>query len=188
MRMHAFAGGLLFAAVVAVSGGVPHARAQPAPTLAYVQPLSPEAVGAIQHKLQAAGLYNGRVDGVWGPDSDLALQRYQQSHQLQTTGQMNQATAATMGLDVGQLTTTSQPLQAAPLPAPDRLRAASVRALQTRLATLGFYRGAVDGVWGQSTMSALQAFQQGRGWQPNGDLNPATISALGLSPDALAYR
>jgi peptidoglycan hydrolase-like protein with peptidoglycan-binding domain len=63
-----------------------------------------------------------------------------------------------------------------------------VRALQARLSALGFYRGPIDGIWGGSTQAAVQAFQQGRGWQPNGDLNPATVTALGLAPDAMAYR
>ncbi len=183
MRLHALAGGLLCAAVAASPSW-----AQPAPTLSYVQPMSPDAVAAVQQRLQAAGAYTGRVDGVWGPDSDAALQRYQQSHQLQATGQMNQATAATLGLDVSRLTTAAVQPAPPPLPPPDRLQPASVRALQTRLSALGYYRGPIDGVWGQSTHAAVQSFQQGRGWQPNGDLNPATISGLGLSPDAMAYR
>ena len=185
MRIHALAGGLWLAATLTGAMSV-SAHAQ-APTLAYVQPLTPDAVATVQQKLQAAGTYTGRVDGVWGPDSDAALQRFQQSHQLQATGQMNQATAATLGMDVSKLTTAAQPLPA-PVPPPDRLRPASVRALQARLGELGFYRGPIDGVWGSSTQSAVQAFQQGRGWQPNGDLNPATVTALGLAPDAMAYR
>jgi len=182
MRMRALAGGLLL--TVAAS---PFCLAQPAPTLSYVQPLSPDAVAAVQQKLQSAGAYTGRVDGVWGPDSETALQRYQQSHQLQATGQMNQATAATLGLDVNRLTAFAPPA-AAPLPPPDRLQASSVRALQTRLSALGFYRGPIDGVWGQSTQSAVQSFQQGRGWPANGDLTPATVAGLGLAPDAVTYR
>jgi len=181
MRLHALAGGLLCAAVAAHP-----ALAQPAPALSYVQPLSPDAVASVQQKLQGAGAYNGRVDGVWGPDSATALERFQQSHQLQATGQMNQATAATLGLDVNQLTMAQSTPQ--PLPPPDRLRASSVRALQTRLSALGFYRGPIDGVWGHSTQAAVQSFQQGRGWPANGELSPATISGLGLAPDALAYR
>jgi peptidoglycan hydrolase-like protein with peptidoglycan-binding domain len=114
------------------------------------------------------------------------LQRYQQSRQLQVTGQMNEATAAMLGLDPGRLVVGAAP--AAPPPPPDQLRPASVRALQARLGTLGFYRGAVDGVWGQSTQNAIETFQRGRGLQPNGQLNPATVTALGLAPDALAYR
>ena len=41
----------------------------------------------------------GRADGVWGPDSQAALERFQQARGLQVTGQLNQATAATLGLD-----------------------------------------------------------------------------------------
>jgi N-acetylmuramoyl-L-alanine amidase len=81
----------------------------------------------------------------------------------------------------------AQPSSPPPLPG-DQLRPSSIRTLQARLGALGFYHGAVDGVWGQSTENAVESFQQGRGLQPNGQLNPATVSALGLSPDALAYR
>ena len=70
----------------------------------------------------------------------------------------------------------------------ENLRASSIRAIQSHLRGLGFYTGAVDGVWGQSTQSAIERFQQGRGLQPNGQLNPATIGAMGLSPDSLTYR
>jgi murein L,D-transpeptidase YcbB/YkuD len=35
---------------------------------------------------------------------------------------------------------------------------------------------------------AVAQFQQNRGLQPNGQLYPATVTAMGLSPDALAYR
>lgn len=176
----------LSGAVLAVAlGGA--AQAQTAPPLSYEQPLSPAGIVSVQERLRAAGVYAGQADGVWGPDSAAALQRYQQSHQLQVTGQMNQATAATLGLDPMSLLNAPAASTAALQPA-DQLRPASVRAIQSRLAALGFYRGAVDGVWGQSTQTAIQSFQQGRGLQPNGQLNPATVTAMGLSPNALAYR
>lgn len=73
--------------------------AQNAAPLTYVQLLSPQSVQAVQDRLRQAGSYGGAVDGVWGPDSAAALQQYQQAHQLQVTGQMNQATAATLGID-----------------------------------------------------------------------------------------
>ena len=74
------------------------------------------------------------------------------------------------------------------MPPVETLRPVSIRALQSRLSSLGFYSGNVDGVWSQSTESAVQRFQQGHDLQPNGQLNPATVSAMGLSPDALADR
>ncbi|HEX2942814.1 MAG TPA: peptidoglycan-binding domain-containing protein [Rhodopila sp.] len=177
-----FASGIILAALIDLP-----VLAQPTTPLAYVQPLPPAAVQAVQQHLRHAGAYGGNVDGVWGPDSAAALQRFQASHQLQATGQMNQATAEALGLDTTRLLGT-QEAQVPPLPSPETLQASSVRAIQERLRSLGFYTGGVDGVWGQSTQSAIQQFQQNRGLQPNGQLNQATVSAMGLPPNALAYR
>ncbi len=117
-----------------------------------------------------------------------ALQQFQASHQLQVTGQLNQATAAALGLDPAILLGTQQAALPPPMPPPDTLQPGSVRALQDRLRSLGFYTGGVDGVWGQSTERAVEQFQQNRGLQPTGQLTPATVSSMGLSPDSLAYR
>lgn len=162
------------------------AQQSPAP-LTYVQPLPAPAVENVQAKLRQAGAYNGNVDGIWGSDSEAALERFQQANQLQVTGQLNQATAATLGLDPNALLATPAAVPA-PLPPPDHLRATSVRALQARLGELGFYNGAVDGVWGGNTEAAIERFQRSRGLQPDGQLGPATVTAMGLAPDALAYR
>jgi peptidoglycan hydrolase-like protein with peptidoglycan-binding domain len=163
--------------------------AQPVPpTLAYVQPLPVPAVQSVQAKLQQAGAYAGQVDGMWGADSAAALTRFQQAHQLQVTGQLNQATVATLGLDPNTLFVTPA-VAPAPVPPPlDHLMPASVRALQARLGTLGFYSGAVDGVWGDATERGIVNFQRARGLQTDGQLGPATLTAMGLAPDTLAYR
>jgi peptidoglycan hydrolase-like protein with peptidoglycan-binding domain len=171
------AGSLALAALSALP-----ATAQPPPaSLAYVQPLPGPIVQSVQERLRQAGVYAGRIDGVWGADSQAALERFQQAHQLQVTGQLNQATAAT--LDPSTLLAPPPPS----LP-PDHLAAASVRAVQAQLRTLGFYRGATDGVWGPATEAALESFQRGRGLMPDGQLGSATVAALGLTPDALVYR
>jgi peptidoglycan hydrolase-like protein with peptidoglycan-binding domain len=138
--------------------------------------------------LRTAGAYGGAADGVWGPDSAAALQRFQAGHQLQVTGQLNQATASALGLDPAALLGTQQAALAAPLPSPEGLRQSSVRSIQSQLRRLGFYNGNVDGVWGGSTQTSVEQFQQNRGLQPNGQLNPATIEAMGLTPDSLAYK
>ena len=108
------------------------------PPLAYIEPLPPAAVQNVQAKLQQAGVYSGRIDGIWGADSEAASERFQQQHQLQVTGQINQATAATLGVNPGSLLAASMP---APAPPPaDHLLPASVRAVQARLGTLEFCR------------------------------------------------
>ena len=182
MRYPVILAGSLFAATFS---GLP-AAAQTAPPLAYVQPLPPQSVQTVQDRLRQAGAYNGRIDGVWGADSQAALERFQQSHQLQVTGQLNQATAATLNLDPNALLTV--PVATPPLPPADQLRPASVQAIQARLRGLGFYNGMVDGVWGSATEGAILRYQQANGLQPNGQPNPATITAMGLAPDVLAYR
>ncbi|MBV9655288.1 MAG: peptidoglycan-binding protein [Acetobacteraceae bacterium] len=161
------------------------------PGLTYTQPLTTQAIQLIQQRLQQQGAYNGRADGIWGPDSQSALERFQGAHGLQVTGQINQATAATLGLPTDQL------LAAGQVPAPAvaateqpvagaNLSRNAVRSVQARLRELNYYHGPVDGVWGGSTQQAVERFQQGRALQVNGQLNPTTISALGLAPDVFA--
>lgn len=65
------------------------------------------------------------------------------------------------------------------------MHASAVRNIQQWLRARGFYRGAADGIWGPQTQQALERFQQGQGLQANGQVNPATIQALGLDPNSL---
>jgi hypothetical protein len=94
-----------FAAAVAMATFVasPCAFAQQPPPLAYVQPIAPPGLRAVQDALNRAGIYAGAVDGAWGQDSQAALQQFQQGHGLQVTGQMNPATAQALGLDPARL-------------------------------------------------------------------------------------
>ncbi len=55
---------------------------------------------------------------------------------------------------------------------------ANVAAVQTRLATLGYYRSTVDGVWGNGTLSAVKRFQSDNGLVADGDVGGATARAL----------
>jgi peptidoglycan hydrolase-like protein with peptidoglycan-binding domain len=76
--------------------------------------------------------------------------------------------------------------QAAPqaLPSSDEaLRPFSVHAAQVRLHGLGMYTGTTNGLWDQATQTAVERFQQNRGLPPSGLLDPATLAAMGLSPN-----
>jgi peptidoglycan hydrolase-like protein with peptidoglycan-binding domain len=95
--------GILAGAALASSILALPALAQTVAPLTYVQPLSPNAVRVVQEKLRAFGIYRGAADGVWGPDSAAALQRFQATHQLQVTGQLNQVTVTALGLDPAAL-------------------------------------------------------------------------------------
>lgn len=175
--LHALLAGLLLAA--------PAAFAQTAPVLTYTQALSPGAAAMIQDRLRQAGVYGGQNDGVWGPESQAALERFQQTRNLQVSGQLNQATVATLGLMPADLLSarTVQPPAPAAVAVPEPLSPAAVRNVQQRLRAMGFYRGPVDGMWGAGTQGAIERFQQGRGLQPTGQINPATVQAMGLDPN-----
>lgn len=185
---------ILFGVLLAGAATAPASVAQAPPALAYTQPLTPPAVRAVQDRLRQAGNYNGRVDGIWGADSQAALERFQQTHALQVTGQLNQVTATALGIAPPELLATGAAVApsgggtVAASTAPGALSPDAIRAVQNRLRQLNFYSGNVDGILGADTQAAIERFQQGRGLQATGQLNPGTVAALGLNPNDLASQ
>jgi peptidoglycan hydrolase-like protein with peptidoglycan-binding domain len=85
------------------------------------QELSPSMVQQVQTSLQQQGLYSGTVDGIWGPVTQTAVQRYQRANGLSVNGQIDSPTLASLNLaNDGTLPAGAAPPQqvAAPLPAP----------------------------------------------------------------------
>ena len=60
----------------------------------------------------------------------------------------------------------------------------TVSAVQSGLAKLGYYRGAIDGVEGDETQAALARYQQDHDLSVTGTLTAATLQSLGLKPTA----
>jgi hypothetical protein len=56
----------------------------------------------------------------------------------------------------------------------------TIAAVQERLAREGYYRGQIDGVFGQETRAALAEFQSNHGLRVTGALTNDTLAALGL--------
>jgi peptidoglycan hydrolase-like protein with peptidoglycan-binding domain len=133
-------------------------------------------VRTVQNRLKQLGYYDGAADGVWGPEMQQAVERFNRSKGL-PAGELTTASLDAMGLDARRF------------PAGEGAAAALdrnvVRAVQRRLQRDGFYRGGVDGEWGPGTQAALERFQKARGIEPQGQLTPPTISALGLDPNNL---
>ena len=140
----------------------------------------PTDVRTVQNRLRQLHYYDGPADGVWGRDTQAAVERFQQSRGLRV-GQVDQSTIAAMGLDARAFQTRTAANEAGGVP----LDPAVVRGVQRRLRQLGYYHGPADGVWGARTQEAMERFQRSRGLEPTGDLNPMTASALGLDPNNL---
>ena len=60
--------------------------------------------------------------------------------------------------------------------------------VQRRLSELGYYRGPIDGVWGGETRTAVERFQANQRLAVTGDLNEATVAAMGLDPNRVLAR
>jgi len=56
------------------------------------------------------------------------------------------------------------------------------REIQQALAERGYYNGAVDGVWNNSSVEALRRFQVDQNLEPDGKLGALSLIALGLGP------
>jgi peptidoglycan hydrolase-like protein with peptidoglycan-binding domain len=181
--------GLVAAVLFGASALAPASNAQSDAPPAYIQPLSPDAVAEVQRVLADLGVYRGAADGVWGPDSQDALEEFQRTRGLQATGELNQATVATMGLDAFELLELSgvrpgQPQAVQPI-AGEELEPDAVRVIQGQLQELGFYRGETDGVWGALTQEAIERFQEDRGLRVTGQLDANTVTTMGLDPEAV---
>lgn len=57
----------------------------------------------------------------------------------------------------------------------------NIRAVQTRLADLGYYKIRVDGIWGPKTLAAVKSFQRDYGLVVDGIVGSRTEKALGIT-------
>lgn len=62
-----------------------------------------------------------------------------------------------------------------------------VTQIQQKLSSLGFYTGAVDGIYGSQTRDAVTAFQRSVGLTPDGIAGSKTLLYLGLSGSSNNY-
>lgn len=64
------------------------------------------------------------------------------------------------------------------MPQPAGVSADTIRTVQSRLRQEGDYNGAIDGIWGPSTVEAVRAYQQHHGLAVTGELDPPTMAAI----------
>ena len=167
--------GMTFAIVPTVANAAP-ATLLPQAVVGLRQGANGAEVSALQQALIASGVtVPGGADGHFGPATKSALTAYQSRTGLATTGEVDDATAAALGL------TTPAPAA----PAAGTLTVGSqgdpVKELQTALMAFGvFVPGGADGVFGRATTTAVSNFQRWNGLAVTGQVDAATASKLKL--------
>jgi len=129
---------------------------------------------AVQKRLKEAEYYDGKVDGVYGPQTVKAVEDLQQDAGLPVTGLVDRATSMALDDAVAR--------KGGEAATEDLIEATSV---QTVLKLAGYWPGAIDGEWTPELTDALKAFQQDLGVEPTGLVDAATLAAL---EEALATR
>lgn len=146
---------------------------------ASTQELSPQMARDVQARLNQNGYMPGRVDGVWGDQSRMALSNFQRDRNLPQTGMIDTETLAALGVaSPASSVAHSRPRGPAPQ------SSAMVRDVQERLKEKGYRVGAIDGIWGPQTQQALSAFQKDQQLSQVGPLDEQTMVALGVEAES----
>ncbi|MCM3760136.1 peptidoglycan-binding protein [Alkalihalobacillus oceani] len=142
-----------------------------------------EQVKKLQQQLKEAGYFASDVTGYYGRATSTAVRSFQQAHQLAVDGIAGPQTLnALQNNTATSVAPVEHQLSASSVQANDILRIGSkgqaVKELQQRLADLGFYKSAADGIFGNGTAGAVKQFQQQQGITVDGIVGPQTLRAL----------
>ena len=138
---------------------------------------SGEQVRTLQKRLKDLGYYTGSVDGNYGDGTKAAVIAFQQRNNLKADGKAGPATQRVLYGSKANITYPSMR---------QGEEGSSVKNLQYTLYELGYYDGAIDGKYGQTTADAVRAFQIQNDIKPvDGVAGSKTLSKM-YSSDAVA--
>ena len=138
-------------------------------------------VSDLQARLTELGYYTGAIDGRYASGTQTAVQEFQERNGLTADGIAGRQTQDLL------YSSSAQPknfIVSASSSDEEYLllklgtSGVEVRKLQARLAELGYYAGGVDGVYGETTASAVKAFQRANGLSGDGQAGAQTQSKL----------
>ena len=127
-----------------------------------------QVVRQAQKTLSDRGFRTGGIDGRMGPQTQAALVNFQRAEKLPPTGKLDRQTLAALGIQKAD-------------GADSRYGRATIRKAQETLNARGYKAGTPNGIVGESTRTALRAFQKSENLQETGRLNPRTLAALGIA-------
>lgn len=134
-----------------------------------------KTVAQVQKTLNDRGFRTGGVDGRMGPQTQAALVNFQRAEKLQPTGKLDRQTLVKLGVQNADGTASAGQTRYGP---------ATIRKIQETLNARGFKAGTPNGILGESTRTALRAFQKSENIQVTGRPNPRTLAALGIGDNS----
>jgi peptidoglycan hydrolase-like protein with peptidoglycan-binding domain len=152
-------------------------------------PLTPDEIRELQGKLKAAGFNPGSIDGTIGRQTRSAIRQYAEVRALpnaDATRELLVRLKAEAPAPVSSASVSSPSVSPPPVrqqldkPTPDSaapLTPDEIRDLQGRLEAAGFNPGAVDGVMGRQTRSAVREYAEAQGI-PNAEATRDLLSRL----------
>lgn len=136
----------------------------------------------IQKQLTSLGYATGVADGLWGSRTRGAITRWQTANRLSATGYVTERqvrliaeqAGSSVDPDTGGTVTGDDQVEERLL----SLTYTERREVQSRLTSLGFSTGGVDGVFGQNTRRALASWQRDGGLRASGYLTADQLRTL----------
>ncbi len=139
-----------------------------------------EEVTSLQRRLMDLGCMTGTIDGLFGDQTQTAVETFQRVNGITPDGVVGSETTLRL-FDINAL--PCQPLGSvptAPIAAPTVIPASSdlIRRTQSDLKVAGYYAGDIDGVWGPETELAVTTFQNIQALPVTGQIDNATLGRL----------
>ncbi len=139
-------------------------------------------VRTLQNRLIELGWMAGKADGTFAGATEYAVRAFQRKHSgLESDGVAGPGTLSI--LYSNRAAKASTPVSSVGETLQEGQSSAAVRAMQTRLKSLGYLSGSADGSFGTATKAAVIAFQTANGLRADGRAGTSTLNAL-YSEDA----
>lgn len=142
-----------------------------------------DAVRVMQKALKKQGFYKGEVDGKFGQGTRSAVYRFQKSLGISADGKPGNKTLSALYDGKSTLNSINGSKRDAIEPSdPHTLfygcTGSRVKSLQQALKAAGYYKGAIDGVYGDLTELAVRKYQTARKLHVDGIAGSTTVNSL----------
>ncbi|MCE5342805.1 MAG: peptidoglycan-binding protein [Eubacteriales bacterium] len=140
-------------------------------------------VQALQRALKSKGYYKGTVDGTFGQKTRSAVYRYQKAIGITADGRAGNKTLTALYDGLSAANEIDGKKAAAVITKnPDTLyygcTGSKVKSLQRMLKKAGYFKGSIDGKFGDLTIIAVKRFQWAHGLHGDGLAGKTTITTL----------